>query len=197
MMQFLKFVNICIFAAFSLNGVSQTANNKLLVTSNEVFMTSIDLYGHSVDGLTVFEAKDSATVRILFTTVGGPKLLDLEITPKGYRTIYAIKKLDRKVVLKALQEDFALLSGLYLALPDHNAENNPMEKQMTVAKNKMAAYSFKDTLKADKAKMMGKKKMLFDVEYLYDNDSLEQIVLTHYNFNMKITLNRIKETLAE
>jgi hypothetical protein len=197
MMQFLRFVSLILLTSITLNAFSQHSVNGLLINSNDVFVTTIDVYGKSIDGLTIFDVKDSATVRVLFTTIGGPKLLDLEMTPTSYKVNYAIKKLNKKVILKALYEDFATISGLYLMLPisavsDEEGDSILYKHQtFNISKNKDVCY-IASSGEYHSAKMKGKKKTLFDIVYFYEGYSLQTIVLTHHNFNMKITLTKLK-----
>jgi hypothetical protein len=159
--------------------------------SDEAFFNAIvEVSGHTISGIMVIkkDKQEENKCRILFTTVAGPKLMDMYITPDDYKILYVTKKLKKKLILRLFQRDFALVSGLYL--PNRNEDSC----SVNLSKKKSAHYWFDARKRINKAEYRGRGKLLCDVVYTYNNDDVETIVLQHYNFKMKITLTTINST---
>jgi hypothetical protein len=156
------------------------------------FNAVVEVSGHTVSGIMVIknDEHEKNKCRILFTTIAGPKLMDMYITQDDYKILYVVKKLKKKIILGLLQKDFALISGLYLSNENKICENDSCT--VILSKKKSAHYLFDTQNRISKAEYRGKGKLLFDVVYSYNLDIVESISLQHYNFNMKITLNTIK-----
>ncbi|MDR1593753.1 MAG: hypothetical protein LBS43_04605 [Prevotellaceae bacterium] len=155
----------------------------------EVFFNAVvEVSGRTVSGVMVIKKDEANKCRILFTTVAGPKLMDMYISQNDYKILYVIKKLKRRIILRQFQQDFALISGLYLFGDNKNCENDSCT--VILPKKKSAHYSFDAQNRICKAEYRGKGKLLAEVVYIYNNnDEIESISLRHHNFNMKITLS--------
>jgi hypothetical protein len=162
--------------------------------SGEIFFNAVvEVSGHTVSGIMVIKKVEDEKnrYRILFTTVAGPKLMDMYISQNDYQILYVVKKLKKKIILGLLQKDFALISGLYLSGENRHCENDSCT--VNLSKKKSAHYSFDAQNRISKAEYRGKGKLLFDVVYSYNQDGIESIALRHHNFDMKITLTKTEE----
>lgn len=181
---------ISVFFTLTVNNLSAQKNNEEISLFNAV----IDVYGNTISGIMAIKQESDDKFRILFTTVAGPKLLDMYITKDNYEVIYAVKKLNKKIILKLFQKDFALVTGLYF---DKSYFDMPKEEyRIPLNKKDTAIYHAGMTgeyFNINKAEYKGKKKILFDAVYEYDKYTIEKIVLQHYNFKMTITLNRFNQ----
>jgi hypothetical protein len=174
------------------NGVATFARDLREMSGENFFSAVIEISGRTVSGIMVIKKDEHREnrYRILFTTVAGPKLVDMYITRDGYEILYVEKKLKKRLVLGLLHKDFALISGLYLS--NTNCESDSCSVKLS--KKKSAHYSFDAQNRICKAEYRGKGKLLSDVVYTYSHDVMESISLQHYNFRMKITLNTINST---
>jgi len=167
------------------------ACGELGLSSETFFNAVVEVSGHTISGIMVIkkDEHEKARCRILFTTIAGPKLMDMYITTNDYDILYVVKKLKKKILLRLFQKDFALIAGLYLAEQNKNCENDSCSIQLS--RKKSVNYLFDRQNRISRAEYRGKGKILFDVVYSYNQDVIESISLQHYNFNMKITLNSI------
>jgi hypothetical protein len=157
------------------------------------FNANIEVSGHTISGIMVIKKDEQKKnrYRILFTTIAGPKLMDMYISTDGYEILYVVKKLNKRIILRMFQTDFALISGLYLSGENKNCENGNCT--IKLSKKKSAHYSFDNENRIINAEYRGKGKILFEVVYTYNQDIIETIFLQHHNFNMKITLKSITQ----
>lgn len=160
--------------------------------SGEMFFNAVvEVSGHTISGIMAIkrDEREKTRCRILFTTIAGPKLMDMYITADDYDILYVVKKLKKKILFRFFQKDFALIAGLYLSEKNKNCENDSCAIQLS--RKKSAHYLFDSQNRIIRAEYRGKGKILFDVVYSYNQDIIESILLQHYNFNMKITLKPI------
>jgi len=157
------------------------------------FNANIEVSGHTISGIMLIkkDERKENSYRILFTTIAGPKLMDMYISPDGYEILYVVKKLNKRIILRMFQTDFALISGLYLSGENKNCENGNCV--IKLSKKKSAHYSFDNENRIINAEYRGKRKILFDVIYTYNQDIIDTISLQHHNFNMTITLKSITQ----
>jgi hypothetical protein len=167
------------------------ARNLQAMQGETFFNAEINIAEHTATGIVVIKEIDADTYRILFTTLAGPKLMDMYITRDGYKILYVAKMLKRRIILRALQRDFALVAGLYLVTEKHCDD---VECSIKLSKNTSAHYSFDANDRIGKAEYRRKQKPVSTVEYTYRQDSIASIVLRRCNFNMNIRLNSIHPT---
>jgi hypothetical protein len=180
-----------------LGGSVLTARDLQGMSDEAFFNAIVEVSGHMISGIMVIQKdkQEENKRRILFTTIVGPKLMDIYITRDGYEILYVTKKLNKKLILRLFQRDFALVSGLYL--PRQNKDYANDSCSVNLPKRKSAHYLFDDCKRISKAEYRGRGKLLFDVVYTYNQDNIESIILQHYNFKMKITLVNMQKTCAE
>ncbi len=160
------------------------------------FNAVIEVSGKTVSGIMVLNREDSSRYRMLFTTIAGPKLLDMDITAIDYQKNYCIKQLDRKVILKFFQKDFAMVTGLLRGNPGTTkkttGEDGGWVEEIPVKKKDTVKYFLAGETFITKAQYNSKKKQLFEATYSYVGNKLESITIQHFNFSMHITLNRFE-----
>lgn len=87
-----------------------TASNGFFSSNKTmVFDADMHLYKHHFNGLLVIKQTAPDNYRIVFTPKVGPKLFDMSIDPKDRTVHYCMEAMDRKLLLKALENDFRLL----------------------------------------------------------------------------------------
>jgi hypothetical protein len=153
-------------------------------TSTLVFNAKITVAGTELTGIAIMK-RENARCRVLFTTVAGPKLLDMYVDAGGHELLYAVKKLKRKKLLKFLQKTFALITGVYLASPDR--ECSAAECRVSLPKRDEARYLFDDSSRIVAAEYLHKNKPVFKSEWHYSSDTLEYILLQHPAVTFRLT----------
>ncbi|MDR1895754.1 MAG: hypothetical protein LBR10_03075 [Prevotellaceae bacterium] len=186
-MRFLLLISIflCICEGASAQAVQQAVEQDSVPI---VFNAVIEVSGQVISGIMVIKREENRC-RVLFTTVAGPKLMDIYIDAVNYEILYVIKKLKKKVVLQLFQKDFALITGLYLAATYRDYGEGV--RTVKLSKKKSVSYVFNQQKQIVRAEYLGKNKILVEVNYTYQSGRLDSIFLRHHNFNMKIRLNPI------
>ncbi len=74
-----------------------------------VYRSHISVYGNDLNGILILKKLPDSGHRIVFTTDFGNKLLDCELSQSGFKVNAVVEELDRKLLLKTLEQDFKLL----------------------------------------------------------------------------------------
>lgn len=161
--------------------------------SLQTYATAVSAYGKYFSGVTYFKNTQDTAMRVLFTTHTGLKLLDLQLSKEGCRTVYAVEQLQNPVVLKLLCHDFELISAIKNEVQATQVYSNPAGSSIVVLKGEKDLYYY-TTSSNNMIKVMetvpGKKKIQTEA-YRELTDS--SFVVKHRNFNFKLTLK--KQTL--
>jgi len=139
-----------------------------------LFKSSISIYSHELSGILVIKKLSDTSCRIAFTTEFGNTLLDMTLTQTGYEKHFAIKKLDRKIILKTLAKDIRALTA--------------------------NALKVEKTFRQEEKKVLMGSLNKFQLYYFFNDNQLEEIVKTtknneklkiQFSFNEGGTLNLI------
>ncbi|MGO3813031.1 hypothetical protein [Mesonia sp.] len=120
-----------------------------------LFKSSISIYNHDLSGILVIKKLSNTSCRLALTTEFGNTLLDMTLTQTGYEKHFAIKKLDRKIILKTLAKDIRALT----------------------ANNLIVERAFRQ---GEKEVLMGSLNK-FQLFYFFTDNQLEEIVKTTKN----------------
>lgn len=160
--------------------------------SLQSYNTSVAAYGKYFSGVTYFKNTQDTALRVLFTTHTGLKLLDLQLSDDGCRTVYAVEQLQNPVVLNLLCHDFGLLSSI-----KENIEASQLftheGSEVIVQKGKKDLYYYSDAahrMTKVVETVPGKRKIQTEA---YREVSDSSLIVKHRNFNFKLTLK--KQTL--
>ncbi len=101
-----------------------------------LYNTKVDIVGKHLSGLLLVKKMRDGSARVVFANEMGLTLFDFEFFENEFRVLYCIKKLNKKVVLRALRKDIGLIlqagfdysnvnwyksgSAMYFAFPDGN-----------------------------------------------------------------------------
>ncbi len=162
-------------------------------SETQFFNAAIKTYGKQLTGVMAFQKESDEKYRVLFTTLAGPKLLDMYISTDSYEIIYCIKELNKKMILQFFQKDLSVLVGL----PRNKPKKGQMQDSLlletipVLKKDTVFYYSQNSILKKEMYK--SKEKYLFTVDYLYDNNKrMIEIRLEQLNFSMNINLKPLE-----
>lgn len=78
--------------------------------SATLYSTQVDILKHHLSGLLFFKQMPDSSTRVVFANEMGFKFFDFEFDREGHFTKHFIlKKMDKKAVVKTLEQDFALV----------------------------------------------------------------------------------------
>jgi hypothetical protein len=198
-MRFLLLIS-CIICFYLVPGKlgAQPAIPALCKTNDSLGMYNItmEFSKNTLTGLVIFKKTNDSTLRLVLNAEMGPKLLDMELSPKGYKTIYAFKKLKRKRILKTFYEDFGALSGILIRNKDFSIDSSQSSLNFTynLGRQKKIAYSSElSDVRIVSGKMEDGKSVKTIFHYFYDpaTSMISSMKLEHQHFRMVILLNKI------
>ena len=161
-----------------------------------VYNITMEFSKNTLTGLVIFKKTNDSTLRMVLNAEMGPKLLDLELSPSGYKTIYAFKKLNRKRILKTFYEDFGALSGILIRNKDFSIDSSQLAPifSYNLGKQKKIRYSSEpSTGRVISGRMEDGKSVKTIFLYFYDpaTSMISSMKLEHLHFRMVILLNKI------
>ena len=196
-------LSVSLFVLFSsLSGVAQIAldradecvQSSVPKFTSVLYGASIDVTGHHISGLLFLKTMPDSSQRAVFTSETGVTFFDFEWNKKGdFKSLHAIKKLKKKLVLNTLRKDFELV-----VVP---ASLRNSLKQDSESKGHYSGMRKKETLKfkmesrcrsVSSVEVMGKKSKLVESNFFPEGKNIpDSVSIVHHNFNMKIGLKRI------
>lgn len=200
-MRFLLFVNVFLIfssllseAQIPLGEVDKCVQSSVPKFTSVLYGTSIDVAGHHISGLLFLKTMPDSSQRAVFTSETGVTFFDFEWNKKGdFKSLHAIKKLKKKLVLNTLRKDFELLvvpASLRNSLkPDGSGKGHYSGKRnKETLKFKIEAQC----RSVSSVEVMGKKSKLVDSIFFPEGKNIpDSVSIVHHNFNMKISLKRI------
>jgi hypothetical protein len=148
-------------------------------------------------GLLLLKRLNDSSFRLVMTSELGPKMLDLDLAPEGYKINYAYPKLKKRRVLNTFYEDFSTLCCLkiWMKHPRLISGTEEYECQYNMGKRVMLIYSFEPVSGlCNRGRIEKKMKIITSFYYFRASDStgIDRMRLEHNNFGMVITLNKIE-----
>ena len=178
--------------------VAQPALPELCNTNDSVGLYNItmEFSKSTLSGLLILKKTNDSTLRLVLEAEMGPKLLDLELSPTGYKTIYAFKKLNRKRILRTFYEDFGALSGILVwnkTFITYTSEVASSYSYDLGKQRKVIYYSEPANVRISSGKEENGKSVNTIFYYFYDPSILgvSSMKLEHQHFRMVILLNKI------
>jgi hypothetical protein len=77
--------------------------------STSLYSTHVNVIGKHLSGLLLFKSMPDTTKRIIFTSETGVKFFDFEYSKQGFKVLYCIKQLNKKIVINQLRKDLGLI----------------------------------------------------------------------------------------
>jgi len=92
------------------NNIEVIENNYFSDPSKDyIYRAKIEAYGNEFGGIFILKKIGDELHRIVLTTDFGFKMLDVEVSQTTFKVNFIAEQLDRKIILKTLEEDFKLL----------------------------------------------------------------------------------------
>lgn len=179
--------------------VAQPALPDLCNTNDSVglYKITMEFSKNTLSGLLILKKTNDSTLRLVLNAEMGPKLLEMELSPMGYKTIYVFKKLNKKRVLRTFYEDFGALSGILVWNKTSILDTSQFPQSFTynLGKQKKIIYITEPAnVRINSGKVMDGKYVNTIFYYFYDPSifGVSSLKLEHQHFRMVIILNKIK-----
>lgn len=157
------------------------------------YNTTVETYGKYFSGVTYVKNMHDSTLRVLFTTHTGMKLVDLELKNNGCTTKYVVEQMNNEMVLKLLCHDFKLLTGgLVKTITPIQVLNNKKQERIVLLKGDKDLYYYLsegNQVNQLVETVAGKKK----IQTVFSrNQSDSSLRVKHYNFNFELNFKNVK-----
>ena len=178
---------------------AQPAFPELCNTNDSVglYTITMEFSKNTLSGLLILKKTNDSTLRLVLNTEMGPKLLEMELSPNGYKTIYVFKKLNKKRILRIFYEDFGALSGILVWNKTSILDTSQLPQFFTynLGKQKKIIYTTEPAnVRINSGKVEDGKFVNTIFYYFYDPSifGVSSLKLEHKHFRMVIILNKIK-----
>jgi len=160
------------------------------------FSAGVDVMGKHISGLLLVKEMPDQSIRIVFTNEVGVTFFDFEFSRDGkFEVKKIINQLNKRVVIETLRKDFYLLSGLPFQQKLKSWRHN--DKLYFGVEDKSERFYFitASTCTTLEGFEVGseRKKMVSITFEGEDARYPESILITHFTFEMTLTLKRIQK----
>ncbi|MDC6387643.1 hypothetical protein PP182_03050 [Maribacter sp. PR1] len=155
-----------------------------------VYKANISAFKNEFSGILVIKKTDENKHRVAFTTELGNTIFDFSIGDDSFEVNHILKKMDRKLLLNVLEQDFRTLIKENIAFTETYAkENTKLLKAKIGTKNHY--YNFKkDTLQS--IAKVGNQKEIVVITFSERSENLARhIQILHKNIKLAISLQAI------
>ena len=199
-MRYLLVINFYILLCYSLGCNAQNEPYKINITqSNDsvgLYNISYSIIDYNLSGLLIYKKINDSCYRAIITSEMGPKILDMYMYKNEYKLNYAIKQLNRKIIIKSFYNDLVSISGLNYR--EKSTETTIFDsisaKQIIVDKKNKIVISNNASKKQSNVVFSHKNKKELTIDYFYSSIEIQtdSIFLKHYNYKMEMVLRKIK-----
>lgn len=154
-----------------------------------VYKTHIEIYGNDMSGIFIVKRINDSIHRMVLTTDFGNKLLDFEISEKTFKVNYVFDKLDRKIIINTLRDDFKTMLQVNNKVLKKYTKNSEIIYQ---ADNHQ--YYYIDLITNNLNKIIRTNKRKEKVIFTFNSKKAtfaEKITIQHHNIKLKIEFNQI------
>ena len=155
-----------------------------------VYKANIEAFGNSFSGIFIVKKLGTANHRIAFTTEMGNKIFDFTFRGKDFKVNHILKKMDRKILLNILKNDFSVLVKEYPSLEKVFQKEKTTVYKTDIENKKYYHFLSEEELTKIVQVKNSKKKVEFTFSEINDNIA-KHIQILHQNLNLKITLKAI------
>jgi hypothetical protein len=162
-----------------------------------LYKAQVNVIGKYLSGLLIVKEMPDSTIRMLFSNEIGLKLFDFEFSLDGkFKVYYVIKEMDRGPVIRTLRKDFELVMIRPRNI-DHLMVKEDSVHVYFIFPDRAGFYSYltnRSRTRLLEMQRASKKKVVVQA-FLYEGSTgrPDSIAIVHRNFNMNITLKRIKQ----
>lgn len=159
-----------------------------------VYKANFDVYKHSFGGILIIKMIQNENYRIVFTTEFGKKIFDFELVNNDFITHYILEELNKKIIIKTLQNDFQILVKQNNKIIKEFKNDHEITYQTKL--NEGFNYYFISNKKKQLTKIINasKKKEKLAINFnQIENEIARDIVIVHQNLKLSIHLNYMGE----
>jgi len=164
--------------------------------SNTLYSTQVDVLKHHLSGLLFFKKMPDSSLRVVFANEMGFKFFDFEFTKdSGFVKHYMLPKMDKKVIVKTLRNDFELVL-LRASLEKATMLQDSGYHYIAVPTAKGNNYYITDTActRLERIEKSSKRKPVVKVWMRhYEQGVPDTILIQHQNFKFNISLQQVKK----
>ncbi len=158
-----------------------------------IYKAKIDIYNKRFGGLLIIKKTGIDEYRVVFTTEFGNKIFDFVIRNGSFKMNYVLDELNKKIILKTLQDDFYILVKQFNRVSKQFDSTKEIVFKTNYNKDYDLYYFYlKENNQLFKIVKSNKQKeqVIFDL-LEFNNDIGTKIDISHQNFKLKIHLNYI------
>jgi hypothetical protein len=157
-----------------------------------IYKTALSAYGRDISGIVIIKRIGNDVHRVVFTTEFGNRLFDFEISQDHFKVNYILEDLDRKIILKVLEQDFRLLLQERFKV-DATFINDKHTVLKSIADDRLNyIYLSKNEEKYVQLIHASKRKEKLSITFTSENDIFaDTIVIQHADIKLRIELIRI------
>ncbi len=156
-----------------------------------VYKAKINIYERRFGGILIIKKIDRREHRVVFTTEFGSKLFDFLYRGECFRKNFVMEELDKKFIVKTLQQDFKLLISEKATVIEQY--NNDYDEIFKTSDDKRTNFYFinKKTHTLDKIvnTTINKEKVEVLFKEIVDEE-VNKIHISHHNINLQIELEK-------
>ncbi len=155
-----------------------------------MYKANIVAFGDSFGGIFIVKKLGQNHHRIVFTTEIGNKIFDFTFKREDFKVNHILKKLDKKILINVLKNDFkVLIKEKLLVEKGFQQDLNSIYKTQISNKN---YYHFVSEEKLHKVIRINnrKEKVVFTFSEI-ENNIANEIQISHQNINLKILLKAL------
>jgi hypothetical protein len=164
--------------------------------TSQLYKANVAVTGKTLSGLLLFKAMPDSSTRVVFSTETGFKFFDFSFGgPQPFKAIYVMKKLDKKVVVEALQQDFELLLMQPAAAGKATVSKMSYDLYYGFSNGPKTRYYITDSIchELQFAELAAKRKKLVRINQFAISDRIpDSIYIQHFNFNFTISLKKLE-----
>ncbi|WP_217604081.1 hypothetical protein [Chitinophaga sp. GbtcB8] len=164
--------------------------------TNTLYSTQVDVLKHHLSGLLFFKKMPDSSLRVVFANEMGFKFFDFEFTKdSGFVKHYMLPKMDKKVIVKTLRNDFELVL-LRAGLEKATVLQDSGYHYIAVPTAKGNNYYITDTActRLERIEKSSKRKPVVKVWMRhYEQGVPDTILIQHQNFKFNISLQRVQK----
>lgn len=163
--------------------------------NNVLFRAEVDVQKQSLGGLLLVKTMPDSTRRVVFTSATGVSFFDFAFGgAKGFEVVSIVEKMDKKLVIDALRQDFGLmlLEGTAAAAPVQRKRNG--ETYFGYPSGEKTNWYVTDSACTvlKRAELGAPRRPLADIHWWLGPDRTpDSIRITHHNFRFNIRLTKL------
>lgn len=154
-----------------------------------VYKTHIEVYGNDLSGIFIAKRINDSIHRLVLTTDFGNKLLDFEISENSFKVNFVFDKLDKKIIINTLEDDFRTLLQV-----NNKVFKKYKRNQEIIYQTDKKQYYYTDLITSDLTKIIKTNRRKEKVIFTFNSKKTtfaDEILIQHNNIKLKIEFKQI------